>query len=218
MNQYYVSKAKASFQTKLALFIYEHILSPEKWQFDLESFNQFQIMPAMIREYTTVYWQSEYTDRIRGQEIQSIAKQIDSIRKQRGADIATFESHYIEKIFLDVFPIEQFERLTSASKCYYCGITPHGITAMADLGVLNKKKDRGWKLEIDRLDSNLEYRPDNTVMCCYWCNNAKTDEFTPDEFMEIAKAIRKVWDKRLRSMRFSDGIEGIKIIKKDGNR
>lgn len=88
---------------------------------------------------------------------------------------------------------------------------------MADLGVLNKKKDRGWKLEIDRLDSNFEYRPSNTVMCCYWCNNAKTDEFTRDEFMEIAKAIRNVWNNRLRTARFSDGIESIKIIKKDGD-
>lgn len=123
----------------------------------------------------------------------------------------------IQNIFPDIFPFEQFQQLTSATKCYYCELTPDEIVAMADLGVLNKKKDRGWKLEIDRLDSNFEYRPSNTVMCCYWCNNAKTDEFTRDEFMEIAKAIRNVWNNRLRTARFSDGIESIKIIKKDGD-
>lgn len=36
-------------------------------------------------------------------------------------------------------------------------------------------------------------------MACYWCNNAKTDEFTAEEFKEIGKEIRKIWDVRLAS-------------------
>jgi len=35
-------------------------------------------------------------------------------------------------------------------------------------------------------------------MACYWCNNAKTDEFDGDEFKEIGEAIKKVWKKRLK--------------------
>ncbi|WP_188117205.1 hypothetical protein [Campylobacter concisus] len=34
-------------------------------------------------------------------------------------------------------------------------------------------------------------------MACYWCNNAKTDEFSPEEFKPIAEGIREVWNKRL---------------------
>jgi len=63
---------------------------------------------------------------------------------------------------------------------------------------LYKKNERGWKLEIDRINSNLEYKPNNCVMACYWCNNAKTDEFTYEEFKEIGKEIRKVWETRLK--------------------
>lgn len=71
MNQYYVSKARASFHTKSALFIYEHILSPEKWPFNLVSFIRFQITPAVVRDYTAAYWQGDYTDKIRGHEIRT---------------------------------------------------------------------------------------------------------------------------------------------------
>jgi 5-methylcytosine-specific restriction endonuclease McrA len=216
MDPYYLSKAKTSFQTKLTLFIYEHIIS-EKKAFDMVSFNRFEITHTIVREYTTVYWQSNYTDKIRGHEIRSIAQGIDAIRSEYAAEIVQFESHYTQQVFPDLFPIETFQQLTRATKCHYCGVTPDEIVAMADLGLLNKKKDRGWKLEIDRLDSNFEYRPDNTVMCCYWCNNAKTDEFTSNEFIQIAKEIRKVWDNRLRATRFTDGGEGIKILNKDDN-
>jgi len=34
-------------------------------------------------------------------------------------------------------------------------------------------------------------------MSCYWCNNAKTDEFFVDEFKEIARGINYAWQKRL---------------------
>jgi len=63
--------------------------------------------------------------------------------------------------------------------------------------MLFKKSERGWNLEIDRKNSNYEYTKDNCVMCCYWCNNAKTDEFTYPEFKEIGLAFKQVWDKRL---------------------
>ena len=62
-----------------------------------------------------------------------------------------------------------------------------------------EKNFRGWNLEIDRLNSNFEYKPDNCAMACYWCNNAKTDEFTEDEFMVIGEAIKNVWRERLNT-------------------
>ncbi|HPT73200.1 MAG TPA: hypothetical protein PLE74_13070, partial [Candidatus Cloacimonadota bacterium] len=56
---------------------------------------------------------------------------------------------------------------------------------------------RGWTLEIDRKKPNLEYEEDNCVMCCYWCNNAKTDEFDDVEFLPIGNAINQIWNGRL---------------------
>jgi len=52
-------------------------------------------------------------------------------------------------------------------------------------------------MEIDRIEPNKEYTPDNCVLACYWCNNAKSDEFSSHEFSEnIGPCIQSVWKKR----------------------
>ena len=52
---------------------------------------------------------------------------------------------------------------------------------------------RGKRLELDRVNPNLPYdNLDNIVWCCYWCNNAKSNFFTNDEFLPIANAIGNV--------------------------
>jgi hypothetical protein len=49
---------------------------------------------------------------------------------------------------------------------------------------------RGKRLEIDRRDPRLSYDDiNNIVWCCYWCNNAKSNFFTEEEFRPIALAI-----------------------------
>lgn len=48
---------------------------------------------------------------------------------------------------------------------------------------------RGFNLEVDRKDSNGEYSPENCVLACYPCNNAKSDVFSYEEFLKIGKAI-----------------------------
>jgi Na+-translocating ferredoxin:NAD+ oxidoreductase RNF subunit RnfB len=95
--------------------------------------------------------------------------------------------------------MEGVEKLLDENECHYCHITIDQIKQLAEKHKIYEKTLRGWTLEIDRLNSNFEYTPDNCVMACYWCNNAKTDEFTGKEFREIGKAIRKVWDERLKS-------------------
>lgn len=213
MHTYYKTKAQDSFRTKLYLFLYHYVSTGGNTAFDIESFNRFQISPELVYEYTTLYWQSNYDDKIRDMTIREIYKQIDYISKERSAIIREWELYYVQSVFPIRFPVQEFQKLTVQDTCYYCGITKDEINALADARRLYKKKDRGWNLEIDRLDSNSEYSPDNCVMCCYWCNNAKTDEFTPTEFKEIAKAIRKVWDRRLRMDRFVDGGDSITVIK-----
>jgi 5-methylcytosine-specific restriction endonuclease McrA len=52
-----------------------------------------------------------------------------------------------------------------------------------------KKNERGWNFEIDRKKPNLEYTTENCVAACYWCNNAKTDEFDDVEFKPIGELI-----------------------------
>lgn len=85
-------------------------------------------------------------------------------------------------------------------KCCYCEITQDQIDQLfASKQVFTKReKTRGRSLELERVKPNEKYDvPDNLKLACYWCNNAKSDEFTEEEFIPIAKQIRKVWDARL---------------------
>ncbi len=88
-------------------------------------------------------------------------------------------------------------------KCDYCDITEAEIDRLLTAEKLDTKRipTRGRSLEYDRKEPNLEYNQlENIVLCCYWCNNAKTDTFTYDEFKEIGKAIKLVWQARLNSI------------------
>ncbi|WP_018109419.1 hypothetical protein [Bacteroides propionicifaciens] len=87
-------------------------------------------------------------------------------------------------------------------KCYYCGITETEIEQLWKKEQTKNKalteRNRGKKLEIERLSPKEPYHKiDNLVLSCYWCNNAKTDTFTAEEFKEIGETIGKIWKKRL---------------------
>lgn len=81
--------------------------------------------------------------------------------------------------------------------CEYCGITMMQINLLSKENRLQTKRQRGYSMEVDQIDSYGFYTDENCVASCYWCNNAKTDEFTVNEFKEIAESIKKIWDKRL---------------------
>jgi len=55
-----------------------------------------------------------------------------------------------------------------------------------------RKGRRGVHLEVDRKDSSGRYSPDNCILACYPCNNAKSDVFSYREFEEIGQTIRRV--------------------------
>ena len=88
---------------------------------------------------------------------------------------------------------------TTDRKCHYCGITENEIAQLINKGLKNKRgMTRGRSLEIDRKIADKEYADiSNLTYSCYWCNNAKTDTFTEEEFKEIGKVISKIWEKRL---------------------
>lgn len=89
---------------------------------------------------------------------------------------------------------------TTEECCHYCGITQGELNKLHDIGILNKRSNRGRTLEIDRKIPNERYTNiSNLVYSCYWCNNAKTDTFTENEFMIIGKAISIIWKQRLNS-------------------
>ena len=138
-------------------------------------------------------------------ELEPVREELSALRKLwklkcKTLDFTAFKSWY-----------DQAEK-----KCHYCGITAPQIHAPKESGLIHTKrwKTRGRKLEIERLQPNEPY--DNTrnlVFCCYWCNNAKSDEFSREEFLKIGQVIKEIWKERRFNSRFtSDGSE-IGVIK-----
>jgi len=113
-----------------------------------------------------------------------------------------------------------FVELMTKNNCKYCGISIKQINELSDKKQLKTKRARGYTLEVDQKDPFLFYSDDNCVASCYWCNNAKTDEFSASEFKTIAKGINETWNKRLQEIKSSEIIpfqEDAEIWKKDAN-
>ncbi|KEO71664.1 hypothetical protein [Anditalea andensis] len=84
--------------------------------------------------------------------------------------------------------------------CLYCEITENEIKELIDTGRLQTKRlaTRGKKLELDRKQPDLEYDDfNNLALACYWCNNAKTDTFSEEEFFKVGKVFKDIWKQRL---------------------
>lgn len=80
--------------------------------------------------------------------------------------------------------------------CYYCGISEDEFIRI--WGIFYKT--RGRKLEIDRKDNNKGYIFDNCALACAICNNAKSNKFNEEEFIEIGKNIKRVWQARKKRL------------------
>jgi len=70
---------------------------------------------------------------------------------------------------------------------------------LVEKGQLNTKRllTRGSYMEVVRIELNKGYEEGNLVLSCYWCNNAKTDEFTATEFKPIGELIGQTLKARL---------------------
>ena len=196
IQQKYKIKAKDSFRTKKNLFIFYSVIN-RKSEVNKHDFENFVISEDLVKCYTSEYWQQDLEYLIEGLKIAEIETAINEFEKNYVDIIKELEANYINT-FSRIFPVEDFEKLLSESECHYCKISVKEVNVLGVRKLLYKKTLRGWNLEIDRLNSNFEYTPENCVMSCYWCNNAKTDEFTEAEFLKIGAEIKKVWEDRQR--------------------
>ncbi|MBK0403062.1 hypothetical protein I5M27_08690 [Adhaeribacter sp. BT258] len=92
---------------------------------------------------------------------------------------------------------EWFDETTFNQGCNYCGTTNHRSLELYQMQRAGLRPDatrggkRGKRLELDRVDPRQPYdNLQNLVWCCYWCNNAKSNFFTAEEFKPIAVAMR----------------------------
>jgi hypothetical protein len=94
------------------------------------------------------------------------------------------ENHWTREKFIDWF-------INKDKKCFYCKCTQAELDIFYNLHPSKRYLTRGKSLEIERKDDK-EYSEENCEFACYWCNNAKSDVFSSEEFMPIGKAIGEV--------------------------
>lgn len=213
----YKDKMEDSFRTKLKIFLFTksfndnvktYINSSENIN---EEFKKFHLTKEVADVYSSQYYQFEESADIRLENMVKKSKEITSnlldvhrfilsnsnLKKYLGDKYSELFDEYLENPPMSK---KEFNELINKKICAYCGINEELIwEGLGSKGKLHNKRSetRGYKLEIDRKMPNLEYTNDNCCMSCYWCNNAKTDEFLPNEFKEIARGINSVWNKRL---------------------
>jgi 5-methylcytosine-specific restriction endonuclease McrA len=199
----YKSKAADSFKTKLDLFFFEMAVKNEdiyEGLINIERFRNFRISKEIKELYINVYWQIDDVNSIIYNDFtaKDIYYKIKDWSISYKTQVLSLKQDYIKNSFPTIFPMDSFEELCKGTSCYYCKITKEKIDELIQKKRLFKKHiTRGWTLEIDRKRPNEEYTPENSVLCCYWCNNAKTDEFCDREFLIIGTAIEQIWNARL---------------------
>ena len=156
----------------------------------------------IIKIYATQYYQRDRKSKLSGFDLtpDEIYMELSGWIKEKQQN-EILKKFYIEKYFpTHVFPLNKFIELfnnPAEQKCFYCGITDEIVKSLINCNEIFKKRERGHKLEIDRKEANKEYTPENSVLCCYWCNNAKTDEFSFQEFISVGMYFRLLWNIRL---------------------
>jgi 5-methylcytosine-specific restriction endonuclease McrA len=206
IRNYYSQKAKSSFKARFDLLLFERIVHEPQRLADISEsdFDEFLIKEHEIslREYIHEYWQAESVNEhtINGHSIQDIYLKMNDWLATNKALYTSLLSHYETHTYKEVFPEEKFVRMIKEGhECHYCHTSITQIKALIHDNQLSKKHiTRGWTLEIDRKIPFLEYTPENCVICCYWCNNAKTDEFTYEEFKKVGFVIESIWHDRLK--------------------
>lgn len=206
----YYNKAMESFATRLNLFLFDRIISKKHDEnnsigpISTIDFQDFKITEGLINIYVTQYFQKKYDEEvINGWKVDNIYEKLKDWKKKPESDnLKLLRSHYWNKMFQtkEFFLYEMFhENFTNyEQKCHYCGITYEMTSSLRAKGeIFNKRDTRGFSMEIDRKEPNREYTSGNSVLCCYWCNNAKTDEFCDTEYIPIGESFRLLWNKRL---------------------
>lgn len=196
----YHSKAKDSFYTRMRFFKFNCVVN--EVDFTKENFLKFKLVENedLIHIYTSQYYQWETNNKLEGVKTQMQIKDIYDAMKQinlsREEKEDWYQSYYKSYMLLN-YPKDEFYKDKQADTCYYCDTTLEMIRELAARQKLFKKNERGFVMEIDRKKPNLEYATDNCVPACYWCNNAKTDEFDDEDFAQIGKQIGIVLKERL---------------------
>jgi len=187
----FYTKMEDSFRSKYRLFIFAKYLGGR-----VKDFNTFVITDQIIKRFASMYYQGQDMEGVKDFNAKVCEKYIqEHSTKDHYKSIKDLQETYISEM-TTTKNLEAWKEMYSEKSCSYCGVHINEIQRLRGNLQIFSKSGRGFTLEIDRMEPNKEYTVDNCCMSCYWCNNAKTDEFTPSEFKEIAKGIHATWKAR----------------------
>lgn len=199
----YKSKSNDSFKSRLRFYLFKLALTEDSIK--QKDFIEFDIDEYPAKEfvdlYTTEYQQLDTTDEVSKYNKAELNNnglyiKMKALEKDNKVKLDSWREVYFEEVFEGKLSKKKFEDFENKDHCGYCKTSIKTIRNLMASKRIFKKNERGYNLELDRKKPNKEYSTENCIMACYWCNNAKTDEFDDEEFMPIAKAIGKVFKKR----------------------
>ncbi len=200
----YKAIRQRSFKTRLELFLFDATLRGATNQFEVTEFLSFRPSDQLIARLEEA-WQK---DEIQVDGNIFSTKTIDTIILNWLASNRAMSDNWLlsyhEYFELSVLSFEQFKQVFPEDSrkriCHYTGLSDFDFEQLRKRAGIKTKNARGRYMEIDRLNSNKEYSADNIVLCCYWANNAKTDEFTYPEFLQyVGPAMEKVFRERIKA-------------------
>lgn len=198
MSSRYHAVRKRSFERHLDLFLTTCFLrSPQQ---DLSHvtpalYQAFHPTPQEWMFYVESQQAKSYATSVNNINIGTLDKAIKAWLAENAPCLKDYEAFH-QCISLPAFNALFIPEPTA---CAYCHITQTEFKALRQAGQLQTKRlrTRGTSFEIDCRRPELGYTEGNLALCCYWCNNAKTDEFSDAEFQPIADALALVWRWRL---------------------
>ncbi len=169
------------------VIIVENILNFSPETYDLSFISDKIVLENTLKEYSGM----SYEDSVRIESFKTQNKNTCSSLCQIISD--KHELFISITDFKNIFGKDEDERA-----CHYCGISEKHISDLIVSDQIGTKRlwQRGRNIEIDQMKPDDGYTKNNIVLSCYWCNNAKTDEFSYEEFRPIAKSIHEIWEKR----------------------
>jgi hypothetical protein len=114
---------------------------------------------------------------------------------------------YKSKIGIKQIDIEDFQKWYDSKNgcCDYCGLTSsESLLLFNNYPKSTRGGKRGQRLELDRINpliTNYGTDINNLALACYWCNNAKTNYFTFDEFKKIGEMIKEIQQSRINKIK-----------------
>ncbi|WP_375577663.1 hypothetical protein ABWH96_11430 [Marivirga tractuosa] len=169
---------------------------PSLQNVNLSSFKAFEYddsdFDSCLRAYQESKGENIFTETA---TIEDLDNAITEWYTQYSKLIPEFKNEFKEKKLISESDFIKFYKEDEVDRyCEYCKITESEISSLIDSKKIHTKRlaTRGRFMEVDRIKPNEGYVKGNLAHSCYWCNNAKTDEFNAEEFKPIGEAIGKV--------------------------